>query len=108
MIKILHCASATMLEFTKHHDYLHLDTEPRRVIIVSEPYVIFTKRGYQAVVDATDIKKQQNYVLFLSSKSLAAQLEPLRQENNGHFTGLEFWVRKESFDQKSPYIVHPF
>jgi len=86
-------------------EYLKIDVEPRRVQIISEPYVIYTKRGYQPVVDVIDTKNKREYNLFISAKSLSERLEMLKSENNGRFRGLEFWIRKQSYERTAPYIL---
>jgi len=74
-------------------------------MITSEPYVVFTKRGYQPAVDIIDTKTKKEFFLYIGAKSLAVPLETLRQENDGNFKGLEFWVRKESNDRMARYVI---
>ena len=90
------------------YDYMRVDAEPKLLQITSEPYVIFTKRGYQPVVNVLEKKRKMNLILFISPVTLTRQLEPLREENNGQFIGLEFWIRKESYEKTSSYILEPF
>ena len=85
---------------------LKVDTEPVRLRIISEPYVIFTPFGYQAAIDVWQIKKKTKKRLFLSAKTLSLQLETIRKENKmNNFFGMEFWINKESASRKSPYVL---
>jgi hypothetical protein len=87
------------------HQRLKLDTEPKRLFVVSEPYVMYTAFGYEAVVDVIEKKTKREYYIFISPRSLAVKLESLRQENDGKTTGLEFWLRKKTADRASEYIL---
>lgn len=68
-----------------------IDAEPILVQVLSEPYIIFASRGYQVIVPVLIKKTRAIRALYLSATSLAKQLEILRRENHGQFTGLEFW-----------------
>ena len=52
-------------------------------------------------------KKNRNYTMFISAKSLAQEIEKQREDNDGKIIGLEFWINKESDDRKSKYIINP-
>ena len=67
-----------------------VNIEPKRIMITSEPYVMYSVRGYQAVVDILDSHTKREYFLFVSARTLATPLELLRESNNGYLTGLEF------------------
>jgi hypothetical protein len=82
-----------------------IGTEPIKLLITSEPRVIYTRRGYQAVVSVFHKKKRREGYIFLSASSLANTLESLRNENDGKMSGLEFWIRKKSAEKMSPYII---
>jgi len=84
---------------------LKIDMEPKKLLIVSEPYVRYTVRGYQAAVDVLEKKSKREYYIFISAKSLSLPLEQLRIENNESTIGLEFWINKKSDEKTSPYIL---
>jgi hypothetical protein len=86
-------------------DQLKVDTEPKKLLVTGEAYVRFTRFGYQPALDVREKKSKRQYYMFVSARSLANPLEQLRSENNGQFTGLEFWVWKKSGDRKAPYVV---
>lgn len=86
-------------------DQLKIDMEPKKLLIISEPYVKFTARGYQAVIDVLDKKKKKEYFIYITARSIATPLEQLRLENNGKATGVEFWIHKKSSERKSPYVL---
>jgi len=86
-----------------HYDFLRIDTEPRYLQVISEPYVVYTKHGYQPVIDVFEKKQKRPYSLYISAKSLSNDLELLRNENNGRLNGCEFWIRKTGFAKTSSY-----
>jgi hypothetical protein len=86
-------------------EQLKLDVEPKRLLILSEPYVRYTSFGYQPAVDVRERKSRRQYFLFVSASTLARPLELLRIENGGRLTGIEVWVRKEGPERTSKYVV---
>lgn len=87
-------------------DALKVDTEPIRLRLLGEPYVIFTPFGYQAAIDVWQIKKKRKKRLFLSAKTLSVQLEAIRKDNEMRcFAGIEFWINKQSNGRRSPYVL---
>lgn len=100
--------SSTNVEGIENLNVLKIDAEPQLIQILSEPCLTFTRRGYQPIVRVMHKKTKREYILFISSRSLAEQVEQMRVENNGQFTGLEFWIRKTSYDRMAPYVVEPF
>lgn len=84
---------------------LRVDVEPRRLLVTSEPYVVYSARGYQPVVDVLEKKSRREYFLYLSAISLSHTLHVLQEENGGRTLGLEFWLRKESHEKTSKYIL---
>ena len=84
---------------------LKVDTEPKRLLVTSEPYVIFGTWGYQVVVDVFEKRTKREYYIYLSARSLAKAIEVIRQDNGGKTTGLEFWLRKENDERSAPYIL---
>lgn len=96
------------VQSVKDLPYLSIDADPILVQILSEPYLVCTKRGYQPIVKVILSKKKTIHLMFIAASSLTRQLEDLRLQNNGLFTGLEFWVRKESYKQMASYILEPY
>jgi len=43
--------------------------------------------------------------MYISAKSLADSLTPLVEENGSKFTGLKLKIKKESADNRAPYVV---
>lgn len=86
-------------------DRLIIDVEPRRLLVTSEPYVIYTARGYQPVVNVLERRTKREFYLFIAAKSLSNPLESLRKQNDGKTTGLEFWLHKEGAEKRSSYIL---
>jgi len=43
--------------------------------------------------------------MYISAKSLADALTPMVEENGGKFTGLKLKIKKESADNRAPYVV---
>ena len=46
------------MNYQANHDKFEVTTEPVKILIISEPYVIYTGFGYQAVVDVQSTKKK--------------------------------------------------
>jgi len=65
--------------------------------------VIANLKGYAPVLPVRKEATQQEYILYISAKSLTEQLEPLRKKNGMEFIGLKFSIRKESGDQMAKY-----
>ena len=86
-------------------EYLRVGTDPSLIRISSEPYVVFTARGYAPVIEVTDCKSGKSYLLFISARSIAEKLEDLRKANSNRFTGIEIWISKESTDRMARYVV---
>ena len=82
------------LEGLENLSMLKVDAEPQLIQILSEPCLLVTTRGYQPVVRVMVCKRKQEYMMYISAVSLAQQIERLRLENNGQFTGLQFWIKK--------------
>jgi len=72
--------------------------------ILAEPYVVLTFNGYAPALKVKDLRNGLDYEMFISAKSLAQALEPLRLAR-GAFTGIRIKLRKESEDRFSSYIV---
>ena len=86
-------------------DHLKVDTEPKKLLVLCEPYVVYAYRGYQAVIDVIESRTKREYRLFIGAKTLSRQLNKLVSENNSRFTGLEFWIRKADGSPRSVYIL---
>ncbi len=86
-------------------DRLRVTTEPVRLLVASEPYLILTAFGYEAAVEVVLTKSQGVRYLLIGPRSLAVRLEEMRFQNGGFFSGLEFWVYKSGDDKKSSYVV---
>lgn len=86
-------------------DALKFDVEPRKLLVTSEPFVVFTARGYQAAVSVMERKSRREYLLYIGAISLAQKLRQLQTENGDKLLGLEFWLRKEGPEKKSKYIL---
>ncbi len=85
--------------------YLKFDREPKKVLFVSEPYALYTTRGYQVVADIVTVKGKKEYYIFLGAKSLADNIITLISDNNNCLTGLEVWIYKCSDDKYAEYKV---
>jgi hypothetical protein len=84
---------------------LKIDVEPKQLLIASEPYVLFTNRGYQAVVNVIERKSRREFFIYLGAQSLADTLEKMRLINSGKMLGLEFWVRKKDSSKFAGYVI---
>lgn len=81
------------------------DQEPKKVLFLSEPYVIYTKFGYQAVADVVVIKGKKELILHLGAKSLSERLNEISKDNNDKLTGIEVWIYKADDSKYAQYLV---
>ncbi len=83
---------------------LKVTEDPVVLEILTEPYVVKTRRGYAPVVDVrTDAGEEKT--LFISPVSLTEGIEVLRQRNGDEFSGIKMRVFKESEDKFAKYVV---
>ena len=82
---------------------LRVGTDWVTIIVIGPVDVIATLHGYAPVLPVRKENMGQEYILYISAKSLSEQLEPLRQINGGGVQGLKFSIRKESEDQMAKY-----
>lgn len=71
----------------------------------SEPFVIYTRRGYAAAVDVMNVHTGEEGYLLLSAQSLADQLHEIVDTRSGKFEGIALLIKKASKDKMSPYVV---
>ena len=72
-------------------------------ITVTGTVEVITSFGYAPVLPVRKENMSQEYILYISAKSLSEQLEPLRKKNVMGFIGLKFSIRKESEDKMAKY-----
>ncbi len=85
---------------------LKIDIEPIRLQILTEPYIVFGRFGYQVAFDVWLAKKKREYILLAGAKSLSEGIEQLMEISDlNSYIGLEFWVQKESDNRMSKYLV---
>jgi len=85
--------------------HLKITSQAILVEITSEPFVIYTSRGYAPAVTVKTSRDGKSFNLFISASSLGRALEAQRQANNGALLGLEIWVKRESDEQMAGYVV---
>lgn len=73
--------------------------------IRSEPYVLYSKRGYQAAVDVENVHSGEEGYLIISAVSLSDQLHQLSQARNGLLNGASIMIKKAGKDRMAPYVV---
>lgn len=81
---------------------LKVNSEPRKIRIDSEPFVLFVGRKFAPCVDIYDLKKKRNYYLIIEAQSLSMPLLELMQ-SEGQLTGLELWINKKTEERTAPY-----
>ncbi len=82
---------------------LRVGTDWIAITVTGPVDVIATLHGYAPVLPVSKVNMSQEYILYISAKSLSEQLEPLRKNNGDQFTGLKFSIRKESENQMAKY-----
>lgn len=86
-------------------EYLMITTDAVVVMIVSEPRVVMTYRGYAPVVEVKVEGEDTKRLMYINSKSISTTLESLKNENGGKFTDIKIRIRKESNDKFAKYII---
>ncbi len=82
---------------------LKVGTDWVTITVIGPVDVIANLNGYAPVLPVRKEATQQEYILYISAKSLTEQLEPLRKKNVMGFIGLKFSIRKESEDKMAKY-----
>lgn len=83
---------------------LNVTTKPRRIKIISEPYLVASRMGYAPMVDVEAMGGIEN-TLLISSASITSALEALRVANGGRLMGICLEVSRESEDSKAKYVA---
>jgi len=86
-------------------DSLKISTGWINIEIISEPTVVLTFKGYAPVVQVRVLQTKLDYYMYISAKSIAEGIEPLRKKNNGNFTKLRFSIRKAGEDKFAAYEI---
>jgi hypothetical protein len=84
---------------------IKISDSPNVLIINSEPYVIFTRRGYTPVIDVEEIHKGATGYLVITAASLGEPLHRIQSENSGKLKGVSITIQKEDSSKFSSYIV---
>ncbi len=86
--------------------HLKVGTEPQIVEILTDPYVIYRSNRYAPVVKVKDIESTTEYILYISSTSLAQELEDIRTfDGDGSLIGIKVALNKDSDDRFAKYEV---
>jgi len=81
-------------------------SDVRRLLkILSEPYVMYGRMGYQAVIDVEDVHKGEKGYLIISAISLGEPLNQMSIETGGKLKGLSISIQKENASRMSRYLV---
>ncbi len=91
-------------EEQERYDTLRVGTEEIQLKILTEPYVVFTHRGYAPVINVEDTEGER-YTFYISSSSVARELQPLIDDRAGRFKDLKILIKKESDDKFAKYQV---
>ena len=89
----------------KKREFIRFGVDQIVVEIVSEPFVVNTFRGFAPAIDVKVEGEEGIKSMYISAKSLADALTPMVDENGGKFTGLKLKIKRESTDNRAPYIV---
>jgi hypothetical protein len=92
---------------------MEIDRMPRLLVgegwvsieILSEPQVVYSKRGYMPILHVKTSESEQPRELIISSQSMSNGLEEIRKENGGVFTGIRCALRKASSDKFAQYEI---
>jgi hypothetical protein len=86
------------------NETLHVGTDWVEVEILTDPFVILTRRGYAAAVEVEHLSKGGLYTVFVGAVSLAEKLEPIRVAR-GSLEGTQIRLKKESTDKFAQFVV---
>ena len=86
-------------------DQVRIGEDTQLLQIISEPYVIYGRRGYQPVINVENLQSGAAGYLVLSALSLSESINQLVVANNGVFIGLNILIKKASRDRMAPYVV---
>lgn len=86
--------------------HLRVGTDPQILEILTDPYVIYRSNRYAPVVKIKEVESDKEYILYISSTSLAQQLEDIRTfDGDGSLIGIKVAVNKDSDDRFAKYEV---
>ena len=88
----------------ERHDALKVTVDKVVVSFTSNPFVVYTFRGYAPVVNVRT-ESGENRTLYISSKSISDQLHNVVLKNNDEWSGLTVRIWKESADRFAKYMV---
>jgi len=89
-----------------NYDRLLIDTNPVKLRVLSEVYLVYTsRRVYAPAIDVQNIKSKIKSSVWVSASSIATRLEEIREINQGGIVGIEFWLEKDSDDKFAKYIL---
>ena len=80
-------------------------TEWKALEIISEVDVLLTFKGYAPVVRVKIEGKRFPQAMYISAKSLATELKEMREDNNGLFCGLKFFIRKSGPEKTARFEI---
>ncbi len=87
---------------TEELPQLRVGTRWQYVDVIADPEVVISPRGYSPAIEV--IRGDIRHFLFVSARSLAAGLEPLR-ERHGTLEGLSVRLRRTGTERTAPYEV---
>ena len=85
------------------HAPLKVTTEWIDLEVLSEVDVLLTFKGYAPILLVRVLGKKIPRILYINAKSIATQLEEMRSDNRGNFTGLKFRIRKSGPEKTAVY-----
>lgn len=86
---------------------LQIDTEPRNLLFISEPYVCLQRLGFCVVADAqlSGPIGKKNVSILIGAQSLSVPLFERIKQNNNSLIGIEVYIYKESSEKMAKYKV---
>ena len=85
-------------------EILKIDSEPKKLRLISDVYFIFNSYKYTPYVDVVVTKTKQRVSVMVSAQSIAQKLEDYREDNK-RIEDLEIWLHKESDDKWAKYVI---
>ena len=84
---------------------IKISVERELLVVASDPYVVYTRRGYTPVIDVEHVHSGLKGFLVITAMSLAEPLHLIQEENGGTLVGTTLSIQKENKSRMAAYVV---
>jgi hypothetical protein len=86
-------------------EVLKIGTQLTVIRLIGEPFVVYTKFGYQPAIECERIYAGTKHTLRLGAVTLADEIESRRRKNEGECNDLMLGLKREDESKRARYIV---